>query len=121
MSTSPRARARPSIETASTGSTISGNSVTMSMRIGSELQQALRGPDHDPARREVHVQHDLAHGGDQVLAPLARDDPAVLRAPALDAGHAPPLAAVLRQHTAARELPRVELAPRERQRLRLGQ
>src|SRR3972149_6633148 len=33
MSTRPRARARPSIETASTGSTISGNRVTMSMRI----------------------------------------------------------------------------------------
>src|SRR3972149_6014138 len=48
MSTSPRARARPSIETASTGSTISGNSVTMSMRI---LRLSLASDGGGPAPR----------------------------------------------------------------------
>src|SRR5207245_837880 len=50
MSTSPRARARPSIDVASAGSTIAGNSVTMSIRI-SELQEPLARLDHDPPRR----------------------------------------------------------------------
>src|SRR2546425_780138 len=67
MSTSPRARARPSIDVASAGSTIAGNSVTMSIRI-SELQETLGRLDHDPPRLQIHVAHDLGHRGHQVLA-----------------------------------------------------
>src|SRR6185369_16749426 len=108
MSTSPRARARPSIDSETAGSTIPGNSVTMSMRIrGSfcvraaiwpppppfarsgpappcrssmslELEQSLRRPDHHAARLDVDVDHDLRHHRDQVLALGAAHDPEVV-------------------------------------------
>src|SRR5437867_12769106 len=115
MSTSPRARARPSIEVASAGSTIAGNSVTMSIRI-SELQETLGRLDHDPPRLQIHVAHDLGHCGHQVLARPVADDPQVLRRRRLYAQHATHLTPVLRQHAAAlaatgRSVPRAAAAP----------
>src|SRR5437879_5063855 len=60
MSTSPRARARPSIDAPSTGSTMPGKSVTMSIRIPYlQVEQALGRADHHPARLEVDLAHDL--------------------------------------------------------------
>src|SRR5437773_1078660 len=84
MSTSPRARARPSIDAPSTGSTMPGKSVTMSIRIPYlQVEQALGRADHHPARLEVDLAHDLRdrralspHGGNPVLlAPIARRVP----------------------------------------------
>src|SRR3989449_8826024 len=123
MSTRPRARARPSIDVASAGSTIAGNSVTMSMRMVTmplELQQPLRGPDHDPPRLQIHVAHDVGHRGYEVLARPLADHPEILRRPRLDSQDSPHLASVLRQHAAALELPGVEVSLGRRQRVRLG-
>src|SRR5438046_8197621 len=113
MSTMPCVRARPIIDSARAGSTMPGNSVTMSMRIGrliawSELQQALRRPDHHSASRQVDLPHDLGHGRNQPLATAVADDPPILRGPLLDPGHATDITPIVRQHPAALELPRIE-------------
>src|SRR5438093_12746132 len=77
MSTSPRARARPSIDSASTGSTMPGNSVTMSMRIRVPLQveQPVGRPDDDPAAGQVDLDHDLGYRRDEALAGTVGDHP----------------------------------------------
>src|SRR2546422_2707799 len=86
MSTSPRARARPSIDAPSTGSTMPGKSVTMSIRIPYlQVEQALGRADHHPARLEVDLAHDLRDRRDQVLTRLVCHDPEVLRRRPLDA------------------------------------
>src|SRR2546422_352610 len=69
MSTSPRVRARPSIDAPSTGSTMPGNSVTTSIRIEAlQVEQPLGRPDDHAARREVDLAHDL-----RALPPRAGD------------------------------------------------
>src|SRR2546428_786726 len=116
MSTSPRARARPSIDAPSTGSTMPGKSVTMSIRIPYlQVEQALGRADHHPARLQVDLARDLGDRRDQVLTRLVRHDPEVLRRRPLDAGHPPDLPPVLRHHAAPLELPGVEVPRRERQ------
>src|SRR5262245_7645068 len=112
MSTSPRARARPSIDSASTGSTIPGNSVTMSMRIGVRLQveQPVRWPDDDAAGGQIDLDHDLGHRGNEPLALAVSDHPQIVRRRLLDARHPPHVAPVLRRDSASFELPRVETA-----------
>src|SRR3989442_9312393 len=121
MSTSPRARARPITDSASAGSTRAGKSVTMSMRMAYRLQveEALGRPDDDPAGGQIHVEHDLRHGRDEMLARAVLDDPEVLRRRRLDARHAADLGSVLRHHPAAFELPGVEAPGPGRQRLGL--
>src|SRR5713226_3535196 len=99
MSTRPRARARPIIDSDSAGSTIPGNSVTMSRRMRvagslSEVQQAVGGTDHHAPRGDVDVEHDLGYRGDQVLASLPGHHPQILRPGVLDAGDAPDVPAV---------------------------
>src|SRR5215470_19851754 len=123
MSTSPRACARPSIDSASTGATMPGKSVTMSMRTTRPLQleQAVGRPDHHTARRHVDLEHDLGDRRDQTLAGAVAHHPQVLRGRLLDTDHAPDVSAVLRRYAAALELPRIELALRQRQRLGLRQ
>src|SRR2546430_13684860 len=100
MSTRPRVRARPIIDSDSAGSTIPGNKVTMSMRMsvggpGSEIQQAVGGADDHAAGGDVDVEHDVRHCGDEVLAPVAGHHPQVLRAAVLDPGDAADQPAVL--------------------------
>src|SRR5207249_3950935 len=81
MSTSPRARARPSIDASSTGSTMPGNSVTTSIRIPRlQIEQPRGRADHHPARREIDLAHDRRalppRAGDAVpLAPVVRRVP----------------------------------------------
>src|SRR2546427_2729388 len=112
MSTSPRVRARPSIDAPSTGSTMPGNSVTPSIRIEAlQVEQPLGRPDDHAARREVDLAHDLGNRWDQMLPRVVAHDPEVLRRRPLDAGYPPDLPPVLREHAAALELPGVE-APR---------
>src|SRR6185295_10360691 len=103
MSTSPRVWARPSIDSAITGVTIPGNKVTMSMRMRRvlQLQQAVRRPDDDAARRHVDLEHDLRDRRDQVLARAIAHDPQVLGRGLLDAGYSPDLAPVVAQHATA--------------------
>src|SRR5437016_14069486 len=96
MSTSPRARARPSIDAPSTGSTMPGKSVTMSIRIPYlQVEQALGRADHHPACLEVDLAHDLRDRRDQVLTRLGRHDPELLPRPPLHPGHPPDLPALL--------------------------
>src|SRR2546426_120309 len=90
MSTSPRVRARPSIDAPSTGSTMPGNSVTTSIRIEAlQVEQPLGRPDDHAARREVDLAHDLGNRWDQMLPRVVAHDPEVLRRRPLDAGHPP--------------------------------
>src|SRR5438874_2258156 len=111
MSTRPRVRARPSIDAPSTGSTIPGNSVTMSIRTPHlQVEQPLGRADHHPACREIDLAHDLRDRGDEMLPRLVRHDPEVLRRRPLDAGHAPDLPPVFGHHAAPFELPGVEAA-----------
>src|SRR5258706_6424776 len=121
MSTSPRARARPRIDSETVGSTIPGHSVTMSMRIALQLEQSLRRPDDDPARVDVHLHHDLGDGRDQVLAPGAAHDPEIVSRRRLDAAHLADRAPVVRHHAAPYELPRVHVTGWPRQRPPTGQ
>src|SRR5438552_6241642 len=118
MSTSPRVRARPSIDAPSTGSTMPGNSVTTSIRIEAlQVEQPLGRPDDHAARREVDLAHDLGNRWDQMLPRVVAHDPEVLRRRPLDAGHPPDLPPVLREHAAALELPGVEAPDRKSTRL----
>src|SRR2546425_3544008 len=111
MSTRPRCRARPSIEAPSTGSTISGNRVTMWIRIsgcpagGLQAEQAGRRPDHVPPGRHVDVDHDLGDRRDQMLALGALHDPQVLAGARLDPRDVTDVATVFRGHPGAFELP----------------
>src|SRR5262249_42526677 len=107
MSTSPRARARPSIDSASTGSTIPGNRVTMAMRIGVRLQveQPVRGPDDDTAGGQIDLDHDLGHRRNEALALAVGDHPQIVRRRLLDARHPPHVASIFRSDAASFELP----------------
>src|SRR2546426_262058 len=122
MSTSPRARARPSIDSASTGSTMPGNSVTMSMRIRVLLQveQPVGRPDDDPAAGQVDLDHDLGYRRDEALARPVGDHPQIVGRRMLDARHPADVAPVFREDPASFHLPRIEAARRQRQRLVLG-
>src|SRR5262249_17228896 len=82
MSTSPRVRARPSIDVTSAGSTMPGNSVTMSIRMFRapllQVQQPVGRPDHDSPAVEIHIANDLGHRRDQMLARAVTDHPKIL-------------------------------------------